>query len=60
MVEVVRSHRHLLLSNMNGMGGTPPLNESLHQSGAHKSFQKEVNDGLKARLPNVGLGIEGE
>ena len=46
---------------MKGVGGVPPLlNKALHQGGARKSFQNEANDGLEARLPDVGRGIGGE
>ena len=61
MVEVVGSHRHLLLNNMKGVGGvTLLLNEALYQGSARKSFRKEANDGLEAHLLDVGPGIRGE
>ena len=61
VVEVVGSHRHLSLNNMKGVGSIPPpFNEALHQGSIRRLLQKNVNDRLEARLPNIGLGFEDE
>ena len=59
MVEVVGSHRHLLLSDMKGVSSIPPpLNEAQHQGSPCRLLQKKANDRLKARLLNVGPSFE--
>ena len=56
MVEVIRSHNHLPLNNVKGVGSIPPpLNEAMHRGSTHILFQKKTNDRLEAHLPDVGL-----
>ena len=46
---------------MKGVGSIPPpFNEALHQGSIRRLLQKNVNDRLEARLPNIGLGFEDE
>ena len=55
-VEVVKSHRHLPLNNVKGVGSIPPpFNEALHQGSTHKLLRKKTNDRLEDRLPDIGL-----
>ena len=59
VVEVVRSHRHLLLSNLKGVGSIPPpLNEALHQGSTQRLLREKTNDRLEARLLDVGPGFK--
>lgn len=59
-VKVIRSHRHLLVSNVEGVDCVPlPLSQALHQNGAGKALQQQAGDGLKARNTYVALGLLG-
>ena len=54
-VEVIRSHCHLLLSNVIGVGSIPPpLNEALHQGITRRHLWKKTNDRLEDCLLDVG------
>ena len=35
----------------------PPLNEALHQGSTHRLLQKEIDDRLKAYLPDISPGF---
>ena len=55
MIEVIRSHRYLPLSNMKGVRSIPPsVNESLHQGSTCGPLWKKIDDRLEARFPDVG------
>ena len=58
MVKVIRSHRHLLLGDMKGMGSVPPpLNEALCQGSTRSLFRKKNDDKLKAHLIDITPGF---
>ena len=56
MEKVVRSHYHLSLNNMKGVGSIlSPLNEALQQGSTHKLLWKKTNDRLEACLSDIAL-----
>ena len=60
-VEVIRSHCHLLLSNVIGVGSIPPpLNEALHQGITRRHLWKKTNDRFEACLPDLGSSFGDE
>jgi len=60
-VEVISSHPHLPLSNVEGMSSIPPLlDDTLYQGGTCGPFQQKAKDKLKARFINVSPRFENE
>ena len=59
MVEVIRSHHHLPLNNMEGMSSILPTPEkALHQSSTCRLFQQKAKDRLVARFLDVSSSFE--
>ena len=57
-VKVIRSHRHLSLGNMKGVGSAPPpLNEALHQGSTHRLLWKKTANRLEACLLHIASGF---